>query len=239
MDKGKTKLLIIDDENQIRRFLKAGLPETEFQLIEAENAAEGIQFVATYNPEIILLDLGLPDMDGIEVVKQLREWSHTPIIVLSARGQEEDKILALDCGADDYLTKPFAIGELAARIRATIRRQANLKSQQSPGTFSAGDIAIDYAKRLVRFKNNDVHLTPLEYKLLVTLTQNCDRVMTHKQLLNEVWGKAYTDQTQYLRVMMGQLRHKLEDVPARPIHLTTEPGVGYRFRSNSLETESN
>jgi two-component system, OmpR family, KDP operon response regulator KdpE len=227
----RAKLLIIEDEPQICRFLRAGLPEEEFDIVVAKSGKEGINFAATYNPELILLDLGLPDLDGIEVVKRIREWSRLPIIVLSARGQEQDKIVALDYGADDYLTKPFALGELHARIKAALRRYTYTSSNTESSIFTCGIIRIDYSSRQVQINGQNIHFTPLEYKLLITLTKNADRVMTHKQLLAEVWGHAYTDQHQYLRVVMGQLRHKIEATPSRPIYLTTEPGVGYRFKT--------
>jgi two-component system, OmpR family, KDP operon response regulator KdpE len=226
----KTKILVVDDELQIRRFLRASLPPPEHELIEAETGAEAIRHVASHNPDVVLLDLGLPDMDGIEVVKNLREWTRVPVIVLSARGQEKDKIDALDAGADDYLTKPFSLGELQARIRVALRNRALASGLDSRATFSAGALEIDYSSRVVRIAGNEIHLTPIEYKLLTTLARNAGRVLTHNQLLTEVWGAAYANQSQYLRVFMGQLRHKIEKDPARPELLTTEAGVGYRFR---------
>jgi two-component system KDP operon response regulator KdpE len=222
------KLLVIDDELPIRRFLKASLDPLEYHLIEAENGREGIQKTATENPSAVLLDLGLPDMDGVEVARSLREWTQVPIIVLSARGQERDKIDALDAGADDYLTKPFGIGELLARVRAALRRTTG-KEPENP-TLAFGTITIDFAKRLVTKNDEEVHLTPNEYALLASLAKNPGRVMTHKQLLTEVWGPAYVEENHYLRVFMAQLRHKLEDEPARPQYLINEPGVGYRLR---------
>lgn len=225
----KTKVLVVDDESQIRRFLHASLVSDEYELIEAVSGEEAIRSIATHNPDVVLLDLGLPDLDGIEVVRRVREWSQVPLVVISARGQEQDKIVALDAGADDYLTKPFSLGELQARMRVVLRRRVSATNQPPP-VFTAGTLRIDYGQRSVTRAGVEIHLTPLEYKLLITLTQNAGRVMTHTQLLAAVWGQAYAHQTQYLRVMMGQLRHKLEDTPAKPKYLTTEPGVGYRFK---------
>lgn len=223
------KLLVIDDELPIRRFLKASLNPDDYELVEAENGREGIQKTATENPSVVLLDLGLPDMDGVEVARSLREWTQVPIIVLSARGQERDKIDALDAGADDYLTKPFGIGELLARIRVALRRTSE-KEPDSPA-LAFGLIQIDFAARVVTRDGAKVHLTPNEYGLLAALAKNPGRVLTHKQLLTEVWGPAYVGENHYLRVFMGQLRHKLEDDPARPRFLINEPGVGYRLRT--------
>lgn len=222
------KLLVIDDELPIRRFLRASLNSADYELVEAENGRDGIQKTATENPSIVLLDLGLPDMDGVEVARSLREWTQVPIIVLSARGQERDKIDALDAGADDYLTKPFGIGELLARIRVALRRTSE-KEPENP-VLSFGPIQIDFSSRLVLRDGSEIHLTPNEYGLLSTLAKNPGRVLTHKQLLTEVWGPAYVGENHYLRVFMGQLRHKLEDDPARPRFLINEPGVGYRLR---------
>lgn len=222
------KLLVIDDELPIRRFLKASLNSSDYELVEAENGREGIQKTATENPSVVLLDLGLPDMDGVEVARSLREWTQVPIIVLSARGQERDKIDALDAGADDYLTKPFGIGELLARIRVALRRTSE-KEPENP-ILSFGAIQIDFSRRLVWRDGAEVHLTPNEYSLLASLAKSPGRVLTHKQLLTEVWGPAYVGENHYLRVFMGQLRHKLENDPARPRFLINEPGVGYRLR---------
>jgi two-component system KDP operon response regulator KdpE len=226
----KQTILIIEDEVPIRRFLCAGLP-SEFHVVEAATGQEGLQMAATYNPDVVLLDLGLPDIDGVQLVKQIREWSDVPVIVLSARGLESDKVQALDCGANDYVTKPFGMSELVARVRATLRtRQQHLAATDEP-LIEAGALSLDLAAREVRRNGVIVHLTPIEYKLLLTLARNPGKVLTHRQLLNEVWGAAYVRETQYLRVYMGQLRHKLEDDPARPRHLVTESGVGYRFRT--------
>jgi two-component system KDP operon response regulator KdpE len=223
------KILVIDDEAPIRRFLKASLDPEEYRLLEASDGATGIRMVATENPEIVLLDLGLPDMDGIEVARSLREWTQVPIIVLSARGQEGDKIAALDAGADDYLTKPFGLGELLARVRVALRHAA--RNESSDPTIETGEFSIDCASRVVTRGGTEVHLTPNEYKLLYALARHLGKVVTHRQLLREVWGEAYVDESHYLRVYMGQLRHKLEPDPAQPRYLITEPGVGYRLKS--------
>jgi len=223
------KIVVIDDEKEMRRFLKACFDPAEVELMEAENAAEGMRLVARANPDVVLLDLGLPDMDGIEVARQLREWTQVPIIVLSARGREKDKIEALDAGADDYLTKPFGVGELLARIRVTLRHASRSKGPNTDPIFESKDLRVDISLRRVFVDGKEVHLTPIEFKLLAMLVRHAGMVLTHKQLLTEVWGPAYFDETHYLRVYMGQLRHKLEADPARPRHITTEPGVGYRL----------
>jgi two-component system KDP operon response regulator KdpE len=209
--------------------LRASLSGNGYQVYESETAAAGLAQAASRNPDLVLLDLGLPDQDGLVVTERLREWAKMPIIVISARGKEEDKIKALDAGADDYLTKPFGIGELLARIRVALRHSARSESGESQ--FTMGDVKVDLARRQVTKGNEEVHLTPIEYKLLATLIKYEGRVITHRQLLREVWGLNSTEQTQYLRVYMAQLRHKLEDSPSRPQFLTTEPGVGYRLRT--------
>jgi two-component system KDP operon response regulator KdpE len=221
------RVLILDDEVGIRRFLRHSLDPERFDVIEAENGAEGLRLVATKSPAVLLLDLGLPDIDGVEVARQIREWSEVPIIVLSAREQEADKIAALDAGADDYLTKPFSVGELEARIRAALRRGS--KAEPQP-IFQVGDMEVDLQGHIVRRAGAEVHLTPNEFKLLACLIKNAGRVVTHKQLLTEVWGPEFADEPHYLRVYMAQLRHKLEDDPAQPKLLATESGVGYRLR---------
>jgi len=223
------RLLIIEDEAPIRRLIKASYGPTEAHVFEADTAEEGLRATARHNPEVILLDLGLPDQDGQEVCRQIREWSQTPIIVLSARGQERDKVAALDNGADDYITKPFNVGELQARIRAALRHGARLKTQAADVPFERGNIRIDVGGRLVFKGGVEVHLTPNEFKLLALLVRHAGMVLTHRQLLEEVWGPAYADELHYLRVYMGQLRHKLEDDPARPQLIRTESGVGYRL----------
>jgi two-component system, OmpR family, KDP operon response regulator KdpE len=222
-------ILVIEDEAQMRRFLRASLASNGYQVIESDTAADGIAQAAARTPDLVLLDLGLPDLDGLAVTQRLREWAKTPIIVISARGREEDKIQALDAGADDYLTKPFGVGELLARIRVALRNAA--RGELGSSQFAVGPLRVDLARRQVLVSEKEVHLTPIEYKLLSTLVKYAGRVVTHRQLLREVWGPNSTDQTQYLRVYMGQLRHKLEQNPSRPQFLTTEPGVGYRLRA--------
>jgi two-component system KDP operon response regulator KdpE len=228
MTEPKPKILVVDDELAMRRFLRVSLHANGYELVEAENAEQGITQAAAYTPDLILLDLGLPDQDGLVVTQRLREWSQTPIIVLSARGQEQDKVQALDAGADDYLTKPFGVGELLARIRVALRHAA-----AGPGgepELRVGELRVDLGRRQVWLNAEEVHLTPIEYKLLALLAKHAGRVLTHRQLLHEVWGPNAGDQVQYLRVYMAQLRHKLEREPGRPRYLVTEPGVGYRLR---------
>ena len=224
-------VLVIEDESQMRRFLRAALNSHGFRTVEAETAAAGLAHATGYNPDLVLLDLGLPDRDGLELTKQLREWSRVPIIVLSARGQESDKIAALDAGADDYLTKPFGAGELLARMRVALRHSALAAGGPEEPVVQLGDVRVDRAKRQVFRGGQEVHLTPREYRLLLVLLANAGRVVTHQQLLREVWGPNATRETHYLRVYMAQLRHKLEEDPARPRYFTTEPGVGYRLKS--------
>ncbi|MBM4397546.1 MAG: response regulator [Deltaproteobacteria bacterium] len=222
-------VLLVEDESQMRRFLRVCLAGRGFRLVESETGQDGLVQAATRNPDVVLLDLGLPDLDGVEVTRRLREWSQAPVIVISARGQEADKVAALDAGADDYLTKPFGVEELQARIRVALRHRERSAEHPEP-VFEAGDLRVDLHRRQVYVGGTEVHLTPIEYKLLATLVRYAGRVITHRQLLTDVWGVAYATQTQYLRVFMGQLRHKLEADPAQPKHLLTEPGVGYRLR---------
>lgn len=224
-------ILIIEDEPQIRRFLRAALTANQYDLIETTRAKDGLAQAATRLPDLIILDLGLPDMDGLEVISQLRQWATMPIIVLSAREREQDKINALDNGADDYLTKPFGVGELLARIRVALRHVQSQTNQENRATFQIGDLRVDLAQRQVFVAGQPVHLTPIEYKLLAMLVQNAGKVVTQSQLLREVWGPAYLTESHYLRVYMGQLRQKLEADSARPRYLLTEPGVGYRLRT--------
>jgi two-component system KDP operon response regulator KdpE len=223
-------VLLIEDEPNIRRFLRAALLASGYQVLEAATAQEGLTQTAIHQPALILLDLGLPDLDGLEVTRQLREWATMPIIVLSARGRESDKVAALDAGADDYLTKPFGMGELLARIRVALRHV--IRSTQEPGdpVFTVGQLRVDLVRRYVSVTDQPIHLTPIEYKLLATLIRYADKVMTHRQLFQEVWGEHATHDTHYLWVYMSQLRHKLEPEPARPRYLFTEPGVGYRLK---------
>jgi two-component system KDP operon response regulator KdpE len=223
-------VLLIEDEPQMRRFLRAALGDQEYNLVEASTAREGLAHAAGRNPELILLDLGLPDADGLDVTRRIREWSSAPIIVISARGQEKDKVAALDAGADDYLTKPFGVGELLARMRVALRHARASDGMEEP-VFEAGGVKLDLARRQVFREGEEVHLTPLEYKLLTSLVKHAGKVLTHRQLLKEVWGINAINQTHYLRVYMTQLRHKLEKDPTQPRLLLTEPGVGYRLRS--------
>lgn len=223
-------ILLIEDEPQMRRFLRAGLGAQDYDLVEAETGREGLTQAAGRRPDVVLLDLGLPDTDGLEVIRRLREWSPVPIIVISARGREQDKIAALDLGADDYLTKPFSVGELLARVRVALRHARRAVDGTDQPVFAVGDLRVDLARREVAVRDAPVHLTPTEYKLLAVLVRFAGRVVTHRQLLKEVWGLSATTQAHYLRVYMAQLRHKLEADPARPGYLLTEPGVGYRLR---------
>lgn len=223
-------VLLIEDEQSMRRFLRVALSAEHYRLIESPTAAEGLRDMAAHNPDIVLLDLGLPDADGLTVTCHIREWSDRPIIVLSARGQDRDKIAALDAGADDYLTKPFSTGELLARMRVALRRQEGRGSPELP-TVHLGDVVIDRATRRVTRADVEVHLTPTEYRLLILLLQHAGRVLTHRHILKEVWGPGRAGQTHYLRVYMQQLREKLEDDPRRPRLLLTETGVGYRLVS--------
>jgi two-component system KDP operon response regulator KdpE len=225
-------VLVIEDEPQIRRFLRATLSAHGYRLVEAATGQEGLMHAATHQPEIVILDLGLPDLDGLELTRRLREWSTMPIIVLSARGQESDKVAALDAGADDYLTKPFGVGELLARMRVALRHTARTAQEPGEAVFTVGDLRVDMARRQVFVTDQEVHLTPIEYKLLTTLVRYAGKVVTHHQLLREVWGPGASSETHYLRVYMGQLRHKLEANPARPRYLVTESGVGYRLRTD-------
>ena len=222
-------VLVIEDELAIRKFLRTGLEGQGYRCIEAGTAAEGVTQAATRSPDLILLDLGLPDLDGLTVVRQIREWSRIPIIVLTARGQEPDKIGALDAGADDYLTKPFSMPELLARMRVALRHRTPGESDSEPSVIETGALRIDLARRRVSIGGEPVQLTRIEYRLLITLARHAGRVLTHEFLLREVWGPPYTSQSHYLRVYMAQLRHKLEPDPGRPRFLMTETGVGYRM----------
>lgn len=230
MDRTAPLVLLIEDEPQMRRFLRTALAANDYRLVEAITAKEGLAQAAARNPDVILLDLGLPDRDGLEVARELREWSGTPIIVLSARGREEDKVKALDLGADDYLTKPFGVDELLARIRVALRHSSLAPGAPPEPVFEAGDLRVDRAARGVWRAGQEVHLTPTEYKLLATLVRHAGKVLTHRQLLKEVWGANYASQSHYVRVYMAQLRQKIEADPSRPRLLLTEPGVGYRLR---------
>lgn len=222
-------VLIIEDEPQIRRFLRVSLDCQGYRSIEATTAREGTLQATQARPDLVILDLGLPDLDGMDFLARLREWSQVPVIVLSARGREEDKVVALDAGANDYLTKPFGVNELLARIRVLLREAArNGVSGDSP-VFEVGDLRVDFATRQVTVRSERVHLTPTQYRLLSTMIKHAGKVLTHRQLLKEVWGPHSVDEHQYLRVYVGQIRQKIEADPTRPRYLLTEPGVGYRF----------
>jgi two-component system KDP operon response regulator KdpE len=224
------KILLIEDEPQMRRFLRTSLGTTAHTLLEAPTASEGLALAAERKPDVVLLDLGLPDMEGLDVVKRLREWTRTPIIVISARHGDEQKVAALDAGADDYLTKPFSLPELLARIRVA-RRHATMTAARGDAVVIAGDLRIDLGSRIVTRAGEEVRLTPVEYKLLAALARNAGRVMTYQQLLKEVWGEHYTRHKEYLHVYVGHLRGKLERESARPEFLLTEAGVGYRLKA--------
>lgn len=220
------RVLVIDDEPQIRRFLRISLEASGYEVHEVATGLEGISRAAQLRPDLIILDMGLPDIDGLEVLRRLREWTTTPTIILSVRDADDDKVAALDAGADDYLTKPFSLEELMARMRVTQRHA--LPGSQSH-LFKAGDIAVDLSRRLVTRNGEVVKLTPTEYALLRLLIQHAGRVLTHKQILREVWGPEYVEETHYLRVYFAQLRQKLEENPSLPALILTEPGVGYRL----------
>ena len=220
------RILVVDDEKQIRRMLKAALEGYGYDIAEAASGHEGLSQTSIFHPDVIILDLGLPDIDGIEVIERLREWTQVPVIVLSVREHEDDKIKALDVGADDYVTKPFSMGELLARIRAALRRTAG--SEDTP-ILTFGELSIDIAHRNVSVRGEEVKLTPTEYEVLKYLAQQAGRVVTHRQLLKAVWGSNYQEHSQYLRVYVGQLRRKLEVDPSQPAYIITEPGVGYRL----------
>ena len=221
-------VLIVEDDLAMRRFLRASLAAQGYRTVEAGTQREAEVIVTTQNPDVMVLDLGLPDGDGIAFVKALREWSRVPIVVVSARGREDDKVIALDAGADDYLTKPFGVQELLARVRVALRH-ADARTSDDP-VLVVGPIAIDLTRRVVTREGEEVHLTPTEYRMLVLLARNVGRVLTHQQILKDVWGPTYATQAHYVRVHMAELRKKIEEDPARPRWLVTEPGVGYRLR---------
>ena len=220
-------VLIIEDEHAIRRFLRTALEADGLRVYEAETLQRGLLEAATRKPDLIILDLGLPDGDGIDFIRDLRQWSAIPVIVLSARSEESDKIAALDAGADDYLSKPFGIGELQARLRVALRRHASGVSPEPVVHFS--NVKVDIAARLVHRGDEEIHLTPIEFRLLAVLLNNAGKVLTQRQLLNQVWGPNAVEHSHYLRIYMGHLRQKLEQDPARPRHFLTETGIGYRF----------
>jgi two-component system KDP operon response regulator KdpE len=222
--------IVIEDEPQIRRFVRGALEAEGWQVFEASTAQQGLTEAGTRKPDLLVLDLGLPDRDGLEVIRDVRAWSAVPIVVLSARIDEEDKIAALDAGADDYLTKPFGVGELLARVRANLRRpRTSAADDEADRVFRFGEVEVDRLARVVRRSGVEVHLTPIEYRLLSVLIANAGRVLTHRQLLREVWGPSHAEQSHYLRIYMGHLRQKLEPDPAQPRHLLTETAVGYRL----------
>lgn len=223
-------ILIIEDDLQTRRFLKSSLNHRGWRTVEADCGKTGLAMLASENPDLVILDLGLPDMDGIAVTRRLRQLSDLPILILSARSQEQNKIMALDAGADDYLTKPFGSGELQARLQALLRRVS--RSFSTMEIFETGQLKVDLARRQVFISNHEVRITPIEYRLLSILVRHAGAVVTHRQLLQEVWGAEHIHDQHYLRIYMGQLRHKLEVNPARPRYLLTEVGVGYRLSVN-------
>lgn len=223
-------ILIIEDEAPIRRFLRASLSEQGYRFNEAETGSDGLRLCAAQPPDLIILDLGLPDQNGLEVLKQIRVWSPVPIIIVSARGQEQDKVLALDSGANDYLTKPFGVGELLARIRVALRL-ASHAAKPADAVFTIHDLKVDLAARRVWAKGEEIHLTPIEYRLLTTLIRDAGKVLTQSYLLKEVWGPGHAQEGHYLRVAMAKLRGKIEADPTRPRIIYTEVGVGYRLKS--------
>jgi two-component system KDP operon response regulator KdpE len=223
------KVLVIEDEKQIRRFVRVALEAEGCQVAEAETMSHGLIEAGTRKPDLLILDLGLPDGDGIDLIRDLRSWSDVPVLILSARSQENDKIDALDAGADDYLTKPFSVGELRARVRALLRRRSRSAEAASP-IIEFGTISVDLSRRLVVRDGETVHLTPIEYRLLSCLLGQPGKVLTQRNLLREIWGPSYVESSHYLRVYVGHLRQKLEDDPTQPRHFLTETGVGYRFQ---------
>jgi two-component system, OmpR family, KDP operon response regulator KdpE len=227
--KNSPSILVIEDEPQMRRFLRASLTSHGFEFVEAASAAEAMTLATAATPDVVLLDLGLPDEDGVTLTRRFREWSRVPIIVISARGREADKVEVLDAGADDYLTKPFGVDELLARIRVALRHatQAGVGLSQ---VVEVGPLRIDFQRREVRCDDREIHLTPTEYRIVALLAQNAGKVLTHGHILSEVWGQGLKDQAHYLRVYMAQLRRKIEADPARPRLFVTEPGVGYRLK---------
>jgi two-component system KDP operon response regulator KdpE len=222
-------VLIVDDELPIRRFLRVSLAGEGYRVVEAATAAEALDQIAAQRPDVVVLDLGLPDRDGVEVIREVREWSPVPIVVLSVRDRESDKVSALEAGADDYLTKPFGVGELMARLRVALRHASVPGGTADEPVFSTGELRIDLARRQVFVAGHEIRLTPIEYKLLALLVKNAGKVLTHRQLLRQVWGPEYGDENHYVRVYVAQLRRKIEADPARPRYLRTESGVGYRL----------
>jgi len=226
-------IVVVEDEGHIRRFIRLALESEGFQVFEADGVRRGLIEAGTRCPDLVIVDLGLPDGDGIDLIRDLRSWSDVPVIVLSARSAEMDKVKALDSGADDYLTKPFGAAELLARVRAQLRRRN--RDDRGATLAEFGTIRVDLAKRTVERNGTEIHLTPIEYRLLAYLIANPDRVLTHRQLLKNVWGAAHVDDSHYVRIYMGYLRKKIEEDPARPKHILTAAGVGYRFDASRAE----
>ncbi len=223
------RVLVVEDEKQIRRFVRVAVEEEGCEVVEAETRAEGLLEAGARQPALLILDLGLPDGNGIDLIRDLRGWSDIPVLILSARSQEHDKIDALDAGADDYLTKPFSVGELRARVRALLRRGSRSADSASP-VIAFGQVVVDLSRRLVTRDGAEVHLTPIEYRLLAALVGHPGKVLTQRKLLREIWGPSYVESSHYLRVYVGHLRQKLEDDPTQPKHFLTETGIGYRFQ---------
>jgi two-component system, OmpR family, KDP operon response regulator KdpE len=232
MTEARPLVLLVEDEARMRKFVRISLVNNGYRVIEASSGEEGVALAAAHVPDLVVLDLGLPDFDGFEVTRRLREWTSVPIIVLSARGQEQDKVRALNGGADDYLTKPFGPAELVARLAVALRHAARGGQDGSGSAFVLRDLRLDLVRRLVSIRDHEVHLTPIEYRLLAALAKHAGMVLTHRQLIREVWGPGEAHQPQSLRVHMAQLRRKIEQDPARPEYIVTEPGVGYRLKSD-------
>lgn len=230
MAKTDPVIIVIEDDSSIRRFLRTSLGTQGFNVFEADTGKQGVVEVSVRKPDLLILDLGLPDMDGVDVIKAIRAWSTVPIIILSARSSEQQKIDALDVGADDYLTKPFGFGELLARIRVALRHSIRLQEQNQADVFIAANLKVDLLNRVVSVDDQEIHLTPIQYRLLTVLVKHAGKVMTHQQILNEVWGPSYQENAHYLRIYMSQLRQKLESDPTQPKFLLTESGVGYRLK---------
>lgn len=233
MSNNKLVVLVIEDEQPIRRFLKTTLSDHGYEFREASTGKDGISKIAAERPDIVILDLCLPDMDGLEVTRQVRGWSNVPVIILSAKGDERDKVQALDAGADDYLTKPFGLSELLARLRVALRHSRRELTGNEASTFNFGNVLVDLEKRQVLVDGNEIRLTKIEFKMLLTLVKYAGKVVTQNQLLREVWGEGYADESNYLRVYMAHLRRKLEADPAHPKYLITEAGVGYRLKAET------
>jgi two-component system KDP operon response regulator KdpE len=229
MTESPIRIVIVEDEKHIRRFLRLALEGEGMYVFESETGREGLIEVGRHRPDLVILDLGLPDFDGIEVIRELRTWTMLPVLVLSARGEEAQKVGALDAGADDYLTKPFGNAELLARIRAHLRKHKAGVVDAAEPIFRFGEVTLDFPQRRVTRNNQDVHLTPIEYRLLTALARNAGKMLTHAQLLREVWGPGHSDRSHYLRIYMAHLRQKLERDPTRPAHILTETGIGYRL----------